>query len=283
MALERRVQRTQIKLAAAQTELKEWSERLASERNTIQELPEQIIRKTNRLKEVQTNLDQLSNTDRTDMFNRTRIVSLKAEQEKLTPKINLKEQRKLGCNLLVELFRAEQDLARRSVAHLKKRFQQLKAAFLVATMEGFPEYEFSDILATLSILIQSLAISLFFARTLRFKKGITAVLIEKIPQSLLCRLRYIWYPFIVLLPLFILWLALNGYYYSSPELRFLVNKTFAISVWVFLLYSLALRALKLVVFIIVLACLWRIWESVFPAFHILQDIHFWSYNTVVDV
>ena len=733
LALEQRVQRTQIRLAAAQTALKEWSERLALEKNTIRELPEQIIRKTSRLKEVQTNLGQLSNGGKTDVLNRSRIWFLKAEQAKLTSEIKLKEQRKRDYNLLVKLFRAEQDLARRSVEHLKKRFQQLKdevqkqreqeafqasedardaildaplgpkivqdqfyinvqlskeleavvrdetrlseeqkaheaslktledefetakkrvdlemlteviglalrtqsfnlpnvdqysadsraqliriseiserqialerntrelsapgfvaetltnslgnlsdaeqrslglkihevltnrmdliiklksgydrvitliqdiefakkklvntaesfgellerhliwipsskpiqidyfqklnhslelffsrdywgrvvkdtgrsfhnnpfswfigllmttflfasqrwtvkkmkmtagsideqhedtflvtiktvgltlflsvcwpfllalpaiqlsnlpgadrnsqafahgliyaaivllfwiflyhicrceglarahfqwpesvrktlkwnltwlipietiSAFLVATMRSFPDYEFSDHIATLSILIQSLAISLFFARTLRFKKGITALLIEKTPQSLLCRLRYLWYPFVVLLPLFILWLALNGYYYSSLELRFLVNKTFAISVWVFLLYSLALRALKLarrgvvakktaeskalhektsspgervgiandgsgpammaptvkmneidahtrsilklVVFIIFLTCLWHIWDSVFPAFHILQDIHFWSYNTVVN-
>jgi potassium efflux system protein len=40
--------------------------------------------------------------------------------------------------------------------------------------------------------------------------------------------------------------------------------------------------LKLALFILVLAGIWVIWEPVFPAFGILQDIQFWSYSTVVD-
>ena len=40
--------------------------------------------------------------------------------------------------------------------------------------------------------------------------------------------------------------------------------------------------MKLVLFIFALAGLWVIWEPVFPAFGILQDIRFWSYSTVVD-
>jgi potassium efflux system protein len=40
--------------------------------------------------------------------------------------------------------------------------------------------------------------------------------------------------------------------------------------------------LKLFLFILALAGIWAIWEPVFPAFGILQDIQFWSYSTVVD-
>jgi potassium efflux system protein len=42
------------------------------------------------------------------------------------------------------------------------------------------------------------------------------------------------------------------------------------------------KLLKLVLFILALAGIWAIWEPVFPAFGILQDIQFWSYSTVVD-
>jgi potassium efflux system protein len=42
------------------------------------------------------------------------------------------------------------------------------------------------------------------------------------------------------------------------------------------------KLLKLVLFILTLAGVWAIWEPVFPAFGILQDIQFWSYSTVVD-
>ena len=42
------------------------------------------------------------------------------------------------------------------------------------------------------------------------------------------------------------------------------------------------KLLKLVMFILTLGGIWAIWEPFFPAFGILQDIHFWSYSTVVD-
>ena len=42
------------------------------------------------------------------------------------------------------------------------------------------------------------------------------------------------------------------------------------------------KLLELVLFILALAGIWAIWEPVFPAFGILQDIQFWSYSTVVD-
>ena len=40
--------------------------------------------------------------------------------------------------------------------------------------------------------------------------------------------------------------------------------------------------LNLIWFILALAGMWTIWDNVFPALGILQDIHFWSYSTVVD-
>jgi potassium efflux system protein len=40
--------------------------------------------------------------------------------------------------------------------------------------------------------------------------------------------------------------------------------------------------LKLILFIFALAGLWAIWNPVFPAFGILEDVRFWSYSTMVD-
>jgi potassium efflux system protein len=189
-------------------------------------------------------------------------------------------------------------------------------------------------------MIQALAVSAFAARTLRFRGGITSVLIEKHPQSWLCRMRYFWYPTAVLLPLFILCLAVIGYYYSAIELRNLVSYTIALLLALIIFNDLVLRMLmlarrrialkkaiakqelhqestpgaeadvgpdggtrsalmetiiemsqideqtrtllKLVVFIFALLGIWAIWEPVFPAFGILQDIQFWSHSTVVD-
>ena len=214
------------------------------------------------------------------------------------------------------------------------------SSFFLGAMETVPQFEYSDALAKLALMIQALAISTFAVRILRFRGGITSVLIEKHPQSLRCRLRYVWYPLAILLPLFILFLALIGYYYSAIEIRGLVRNTIGLLSGLIVFNDLVLRILllarrrialkkafanqalhqestsgaqaamdpggadrplmmetivemsqideqtrkllKLVVFILALAGIWAIWEPVFPAFGILQDIQFWSYGTVVD-
>jgi potassium efflux system protein len=213
-------------------------------------------------------------------------------------------------------------------------------SFFIGAMKTIPEFEYSDALAKLALMIQTLALSTFAARTLRFRGGITSVLIAKQPRSWLCRLRYVWYPLAILLPLFILCLAVFGYFYSAIEIRNLVRNTiglfFALIVFNDLMRRMLVLArrrialkkvfanqnlhqdsildaradvdsddgarssqmetivemsqideqtrklLKLVLFILTLAGVWAIWEPVFPAFGILQDIQFWSYSTVVD-
>ena len=213
-------------------------------------------------------------------------------------------------------------------------------SFFLGAMLTVAEFETSDALAKLALMIQALAISIFMARSLRFRGGITSVLIEKHPQSWLCRLRYVWYPLAILLPLLILYLAVIGYYYSAFEIRLLLRSTTMLLLGLIVFNDLVLRVLqltrrrialkkaivnqelhletasgaeaamdpggaarplkmetiigmseideqtrrllKLVVFIFALAGVWIIWEPVFPAFGILQDIQFWSYSTVVD-
>jgi len=213
----------------------------------------------------------------------------------------------------------------------------LTSFFLGATV-SVPQFEYSDALAKLAFIIQASAISIFFARILRFKGGITSVLIEKNPNSWLCRLRYVWYPLTILLPLFMLYLALIGYYYSAFEMRNLFRYTTLLLLILLVFNELVLRLLvlarrriaikkaianqdlhleaasdtgsvagdgarslqmetivemskideqtrkflKLVLFILALVGLWTIWEPVFPAFGILEDIEFWSYSTEVD-
>ena len=212
-------------------------------------------------------------------------------------------------------------------------------AFFVGAMENVPEIQFSDALAKISLMMTALAFSIFTARILRFKGGITSELIEKYPQSWLCRLRYVWYPLAILLPLIIIWLAAIGYFYSAREISHLVSNTIVLIVTLIVFNDLVLRVLmlarrrialkkaiadqelrlkeaskvdaaaetdgapaiqtqpiielsqideqtrsllKLILFIFVLAGMWVIWDRVFPAFGVLQDIKFWSYSTEVD-
>jgi potassium efflux system protein len=213
-------------------------------------------------------------------------------------------------------------------------------SFFLGAMVTVPQFEYSDALAKLSLMIQAIAVSIFAARVLRFGGGITSVLIEKHPRSWLCRLRYVWYPLTILVPLLILYLEVIGYYYSAIELRNLIRNTTFLLVVLIVFNDLALRMLmlarrriaikkaiakqelhirtasdteaagdadgankplmmetiiemseideqtrkllKLALVILALAGMWTIWEPVFPAFGILQDIQFWSYSTVVD-
>ncbi len=213
------------------------------------------------------------------------------------------------------------------------------SAFFLGALKTVPELEYSDALAKLALMTNALAISIFTARILRFKGGITAELIEKYPRSWLCRLRYLWYPLTILMPLLIIWLAAVGYFYSAIEIANLVTNTIVLILTLIVFNDLVLRMLalarrkialkkaiakqalyqestsdaeaadsssdarsallgtiiemsdideqtrkllKLVLFILALAGIWTIWEPVFPAFGILQDIQFWSYATVVD-
>jgi potassium efflux system protein len=213
-------------------------------------------------------------------------------------------------------------------------------SFFQGAMVAVEHFEYSDALAQLALMIQVLAISIFIAHILRFRGGITSILIEKHPQSWLCRLRYLWYPLAILVPLFILCLAVIGYYYSAFELRSLVRNTIGLLLALIVFNDLVLRMLmlarrriaikkaiakqelhletasgteaaadagggarplmmetiiemseideqtrkllKLVLVIFALVGIWAIWEPVFPAFGILQDIQFWSYSAVVD-
>jgi len=119
------------------------------------------------------------------------------------------------------------------------------SAFFLGAMETVPEFEYSDSLAKLALIIQALAVSTFFARILRFRGGITSILIQQHPKSWLCRLRYFWYPLVILIPLFILFLAVIGYYYSAIEIRNLVRSTTALFLALIVFNDLMLRVLKL--------------------------------------
>jgi potassium efflux system protein len=118
-------------------------------------------------------------------------------------------------------------------------------SFILGALATVAHFEYSDALAKLSLMIQAIAVSIFAARVLRFRGGITSVLIEKHPQNWLCRLRYIWYPLTILLPLFILYLAAIGYYYSAFEIRILARNTIMLVLVLIVFNDLALRMLML--------------------------------------
>ncbi len=211
---------------------------------------------------------------------------------------------------------------------------EVLSVYLLFIMETAAEYDYRYALGKIAVIFQCLALSLFASLILRFKKGITSILIEKYPNSLLCRLRYIWYPLFVCIPLYILWLDVTGYYYSAVELRSLFYQNIVLFALLIIFKNLALRILmlarrniafnkalagqdksyleasdsdaadrlsiveniaklndideqtrallKLAIFVIGVIGTWAIWEPVFPAFGVLQDVHLWSYTEVLN-
>jgi len=224
-------------------------------------------------------------------------------------------------------------------------------AFLISSVATVKDIEFGDSMAKLALIVQVIANSVFLGWTLRFSGGIISALVKRLsalvkrhPTGWLARLRYIWWPVAVGLPLFVAVLVAVGYFLSALQLRGLIRDTSQLVMILIVLNSLALRWLTLarrrfarreaqrkaeekreenlrkqaekktaltdetapaimhhepeiglaeidgqtrsmlrtVMFFLVAIGLWAIWEPVFPAFGILQDIALWSYSDVVE-
>ncbi len=233
-------------------------------------------------------------------------------------------------------FRWPESVCRTIMRHLTWLIPvEVLSVYLLLIMETAAEYEYRYALGKIAVIFQCLALSLFASLILRFKKGITSILIEKYPNSMLCRLRYVWYPLFVCIPLYILWLDVTGYYYSAVELRVLLYQNIVLFALLIIFKSLVLRILmlarrniafnkavadqdktslpgqsasdtaaqssimeniaklnnideqtrallKLAIFVIGVIGTWAIWEPVFPAFGVLQDVHLWSYTEVLN-
>jgi len=117
--------------------------------------------------------------------------------------------------------------------------------FLVSAMATVKEIEFGDSMAELALIVQVIAVSAFFGRILRFSGGVVTTLLKNHPTGWLARLRYIWWPVAVGMPLFLAVLAAIGYFLSALELRDLMRATVGMVIFLIVLNSLALRWLSL--------------------------------------
>jgi len=217
-------------------------------------------------------------------------------------------------------------------------------AFLISSVATVKDIEFGDSMAKLALIVQVIANSVFLGWALRFSGGIISALVKRHPTGWLARLRYIWWPVAVGLPLFVAVLVAAGYFLSALQLRGLIRDTTQLVMLLVVLNSLALRWLTLArrrfarrearrkaeekreenlrlkaekktaqtdekaqpimhhepeiglaeidgqtrsmlrtaMFFLVAIGSWAIWEPVFPAFGVLQNISLWSYSGVVD-
>ena len=106
----------------------------------------------------------------------------------------------------------------------------LPLVFIVATLHAREIERWNDSLGRLCFIAAMLLSALFLQRILRPGKGVFQEYLASRRNSWMYRMRYVWYPGIVFLPLFLAALAAAGFYYTSQQLA----ARMVISVYVFL-------------------------------------------------
>jgi potassium efflux system protein len=91
--------------------------------------------------------------------------------------------------------------------------------FVITTAQTQNESVYRDSLGRLALIAVMIALSILVARLLRFSGEIVSSLMRNHPDGWLARLRYIWYPLAVGVPLVLALLAGMGYYYKERPCR----------------------------------------------------------------
>ena len=105
----------------------------------------------------------------------------------------------------------------------------LPLVFIVTTLHAVENERWNDSLGRLCFIAAMLFSALFLQRILR-PGGVFQVYLASRRGGWMDRLRYVWYPVIVILPLFLAGLAVAGYYYTSQQLA----ARMVVSIYVFL-------------------------------------------------
>jgi potassium efflux system protein len=245
---------------------------------------------------------------------------------------------------LAQIHFAWDELVRRTLRSNLKWFIPLSVSmnFFIAGTVRAQNLAYGDPTARLALIVISLGFLVFIMRILSFSGGFVSALVAKRPNSLLARLRYVWYLLAIAAPLAQIILASTHYFHSALEMRNLMGITVILLALLVILHALALRwltlvrrkialreaaaqaeseaapggrapeaepvldsievfpppdstpektlkqideqsrkSLKAVFYIFAILGLWWIWEPIFPAFGVFEDIPLWSYSTTV--
>jgi len=117
----------------------------------------------------------------------------------------------------------------------------LPAIFLVHTLESQKNELFKDSLGRVVFIVGMVALAIFSQRVLRPSGGITENYIKSNPNGWLARLRFIWCPTAVLIPLALAFLSGMGYHYSALQLKESLFATIFLTVGVMIFHDLVLR------------------------------------------
>ena len=126
------------------------------------------------------------------------------------------------------------------------RFIAIPAVFIMTSTLASRFSVHSDSIGRLALIFLLLAITVFFGVLLKPSSGILSTVMTHHPEGRLRKLRYIWYPTIIALPLVIIGFAAAGYYLSALELeqKFIISLRLVFVV--IIIHALVFRWLSLI-------------------------------------
>jgi len=108
-------------------------------------------------------------------------------------------------------------LLRQQIAWL--RFIAVLTVFIINSTAASKVSMHSDNLGRLALIISMIAVGVFLARILNPASGLLRDTIKTNPEGWITKLRYIWYPAVICIPVVIIGFAVAGYYLSALELQ----------------------------------------------------------------
>jgi potassium-dependent mechanosensitive channel len=135
-------------------------------------------------------------------------------------------------------------LLRKQIAWL--RFIAVPTAFIINCTAASKISMHSDNLGRLALIISMVAMTVFLGRLFNPNSGLMQSTIKTYPEGWVTKLRYIWYPAIICIPLVIIGFAVAGYYLSALELQQQLIVSLRLIFLVVIIHALVIRWLTLV-------------------------------------
>ena len=126
------------------------------------------------------------------------------------------------------------------------RFVIVPGVFIINSTGASALSSHSDNLGRLALIIVTTALSVFFARLLNPTTGLLHTYIKNNPGDWFVKLRYVWCPLIIAIPLVIAGFAVAGYYLSALELQQKLIVTVRLIFSVVIVFELVIRWLTLI-------------------------------------
>ena len=135
-------------------------------------------------------------------------------------------------------------LLRKQIAWL--RFVAVLTAFIIYASATSKATMHNDNLGRFALILSMIALSIFWGRLLNPNSRLLKNPILTNPEGWLSKLRYIWYPAIISIPLIIIGFAISGYYLSALQLQEQIIVSLRLIFGLIIIYEMVIRWLTLV-------------------------------------